>query len=375
MSIKVVSIVSRMNVGGPAVLLSELIRRLPSDQFSHTLITGRCLDNEIDFLDAHPLDSKVIYVDDIQRSILPIADIRSLIRLVRILRNENPNIVHTHTSKAGVIGRIASRIANPQIIVIHTFHGHLLYGYFSKFKTRLIVILEIVLAKITNVFVAVTEQVKLDLIGVGIGTNSKWAIIHPGVSASRYLSKQDARDLLKIGNNKFVYSWIGRFTDIKNPMLAIQAFENIENKSELYFLMAGDGELLEECMSYARARNLPINFLGWITDINPILSASDFVLMTSRNEGMPVVIVESALKGVPVLTTDVGGVTEFVADGVTGWLIEQNAELISQKISGLIKNIGLIEPIGKNAQRFANNEFSVEMFVDEHVSLYNEVAH
>ena len=373
MTAKVVSIISRMNVGGPAVLISELVDHLPADDFSHILITGVCQNNEIDFLDSHQLNSEIIYISDVGRSLLPMADLKSFIILVKLLKQIKPQIVHTHTSKAGVLGRIAVKIAFPRAQVVDTYHGHLLYGYFPRWKTNLIVKLERFLARITTRYIAVTGQVKMDLSRVGIGPDEKWRVIHPGVRPATTLSKRESRRIIGVPEDKVIISWIGRFTDIKNPMLAIRVVEAIEDKSGLHFVMAGAGELLYECKAYAQERNLPVTFLGWVTDVNPVLSASDLLFMTSRNEGMPVVIVESALKGVPLVTTNVGGVAEFVSNGVTGWLVDQDVEEISLKVSELANGAELIKSVGLNAKKLAENDFSVSKFVEEHVKLYREI--
>ena len=362
-----------MNVGGPAVLISELIQNLPQKEISHTLITGVCPSNEIDFLNSHPLNSEVIYLDHFRRSILPTSDFISLLRIIKILRQLRPDLVHTHTSKAGVLGRIAVKIASPDSLVVHTYHGHLLYGYFGKCKTVLVVSIERILGRFTNKYIAVTRQVRDDLYQAGIGPFKKWNVIYPGVrELSTNLDFQTVQGSA-ISQEKINIAWIGRFTDIKNPMLAIQAFESIPERDNLNLIMIGAGELFEECENYARNFNLSITFTGWVTDINPILTNCDFVLMTSRNEGMPVVIVESAFKAVPVVSTNVGGVSEFIEDGVTGWLVGQDLESISKKVFELSKNILEIQRVGKNARKLAEKSFSVENYVANHVKLYKDL--
>jgi glycosyltransferase involved in cell wall biosynthesis len=375
MAIRVVSIISRMNVGGPAVLLSEFIKSLPADQFHHTLITGTCLGNEIDYLDSHPLDSEVIYIDEIKRSILPLNDIKSFFKLIRILRQIKPDIVHTHTSKAGVLGRLAAKIVVPRARVIHTYHGHLLYGYFPKWKTNLIVLLEKFLARFSDGLVAVTHQVMEDLKKAGIGELEIWHVIRPGLPVSSQVDKAEALKSLGIPTDKTNLVWIGRFTDIKNPMLAIKAIESLESdiRQDVTLVMAGSGELLKACQRYSTAHSLPIYFTGWITDINPVLGVADLLLMSSRNEGMPVVIVEAALRGIPTITTSVGGVKEFVNDGSTGWLTEQTPESISERISQLVNTTELRE-VGDRAKSLAETEFSIDTMVKNHINLYQELA-
>ena len=253
MTIRVVSIISRMNVGGPAVLISELLTNLPPVEFKHTLITGHCEANEIDFLENHHLESEVIYLDKVQRSLLPIKDLRSFFELYVLLKKLNPDVVHTHTSKAGVLGRLAAKLAVPGALIIHTYHGHLLYGYFSPLITKMIIFLERMLSQISNVLIAVTQQVRDDLLNAGIGSANKWIVIRPGLSIPSTLPKAIFRKKFDIPDSTFVIAWIGRFTDIKDPMLALRTIEKLPTaiRSNVQLIMAGDGELLTKCRQYA----------------------------------------------------------------------------------------------------------------------------
>jgi len=362
-----------MNVGGPATLLAELVDVLPKDRFSHTLITGECESNEIDYLASHPFNSQVIKLKSFKRSVFFYGDIKSFVELVRLLRSLNPEIVHTHTSKAGVLGRLAAKIGAPKAKLIHTYHGHLLYGYFPKWKTKLIVLLEKFLALVTDAFVAVTDQVRHDLLEAGIGPADKWIVIHPGVSPRNYIEKNLAMKEFGIPREKFVILWLGRFTDIKNPMLALQIIASLpyEIRSIVHLVMGGAGELLSECQDFARDNQLPVSFTGWLQNIDTVLSAADLLMMTSRNEGMPVVIVEAALNAIPTISTDVGGVSEFISPEKTGYLISQEpieyAELLHQIISAQSDN----SIIGKNAKVLAQAEYSTTQYLKSHVKLYD----
>lgn len=371
MTIRVVSIISRMNIGGPAVLLAELVSGLPKTTFEHILITGRCESNEIDYLDSHKLDTEVIYLDKVRRSLLPIRDIRSFFELLSIIRKLKPDIIHTHTSKAGVLGRIAGKISAPRAKIIHTFHGHLLYGYFSPFRTQLIIKVEKLLSIITDELIAVTQQVKNDLLEAGIGTKNRWHLIRPGLARAVYLSKIDARKKFAISDDSFAIAWIGRFTEIKDPLSAIRSIEKLSPNqlSKVHLTMAGDGELLQSCRDYVSKKGLPVVFLGWCNDIGALLSASDLLLMSSKNEGMPVVIVEAALRAVPTLSTSVGGVSEFIQDGKTGYLSSPLKDL-SESLEIVIAEENRRIEISKNAKNLAITEFSRELFINKHVELY-----
>ena len=368
MTIRVVSIISRMNVGGPAVLLSELIKNLPAEEFHHTLITGTCQSNEIDYLDSHPLESEVIYIDEIKRSVLPIADVKSFFRLMKTLKALKPDIVHTHTSKAGVLGRLASRIAAPGAKVIHTYHGHILYGYFGPFLTKTIVFAEKRLSKFTDLLIAITNPVKQDLLNAGIGRGNSWKIIHPAVPENRFPRKCEITAIRKL-------LWIGRFTAIKDPMLAIKCFQELSNSDPGAFelTMVGDGELLNDSKKYSEENFLGIKFVGWSNQVQEYLSETDLLLLTSTNEGLGMVALEAAQFGVPTIATDVGGVSEFISDGVTGYFCAPYSTSFSQKILELANNLEEFTEVGMAALQKVEQDFSLHKFILEHEVTYREI--
>jgi len=370
--IVLVSVISRMNVGGPAILIDGLIQGLPAKDFNHHLITGSCAENEIDYLDAHPNLEGLVSIHKLKsmgRSILPTKDLRTLFETIRLLRVIKPDVVHTHTSKAGIIGRIASKIACPQATVIHTFHGHLLYGYFSPFKTRLIVLLESFLARITNVLIAVTSQIENDLRAAGIGRESRWKVIHPGVAN---LAHSRNRDL----NQEYRrLIWVGRFTEIKNPNLAIEIMGSLKsiNRSDITLIMVGDGELFESAQNLALEKKLPIEFVGWQTNVYPYLQNSDALLLTSKNEGLPIVMLEAASMSIPTFSTNIGGVAEFIDDENTGFFIEQNPDKSAVNISQALLNKSLMAKVASNANNKYQEGFSMDAFVASHVELYESL--
>ncbi len=142
MAIKVLQVIARMNVGGPAVIVADLMRGLDSSDFQQTLITGYCADNEADYLETVATDVKATRIAGLGRSISPLADVKAFFALVALIKSEQPDVIHTHTAKAGVLGRIAAMMAGSKALRIHTFHGHLLHGYFSGWKTQLVITIE-----------------------------------------------------------------------------------------------------------------------------------------------------------------------------------------------------------------------------------------
>ena len=364
-----------MNVGGPATLLAELVEGLPKVQIEHTLIAGECEDNEVDYLHLHPFHSPVVKLSKFKRSIFIWDDFKTLLEIIRILKKLKPDIVHTHTSKAGVLGRIGAKISNPRVRLVHTFHGHLLYGYFPKWKTFLVVVLEKFLATISDSLIAVTSQVKDDLADRGVGSIRKWDVIRPGVTSRNYVDKTQAKNHLGIPKDKLIILWLGRFTAIKNPMLALTSIASLplEARSRIHLLMAGDGELRSVCQTFTNENNLPVTFTGWLEDITLAVSSADLLLLTSRNEGMPVVIIEGALNGIPTISTNVGGVSEFIINDKTGFLIDEDVTRISSKIDILSRDSNLINSIGAEAKKFAKSEFSEKKYLRCHLDLYTRL--
>jgi len=369
MKTRVVSIISRMNVGGPAVLLGELIPALPPESIEHILITGRCEASEIDYIDLHPVQSEVIYIDQVGRSVLLVNDFVAFLKLVKILWSLKPDVIHTHTSKAGVLGRLAGKLVSPRSKIIHTFHGHLLYGYFSPSKTKIIILLEKYLAAISDLLITVTHQVQQDLLNAKIGVNNKWLLIRPGVSKPKVIQKELAKRNYGIPVNRPMIAWIGRFTSIKDPLGAICAFQELSKTFDATLVMAGDGELFSDCSKYIDKHNLDVKLLGWIADVNELLSASDLLLMTSLNEGMPVVIVEAAMHKVPTISTNVGGVNEFIKDVETGFMMPLHSNY-SEFLAKAITNPELTKSVGLGAYNLATQNFSKANFVQQHVDVY-----
>jgi len=371
MSLRVVSIISRMNVGGPALLIAELMDGISTDELQHTLITGTCAPNEIDYLTLHPSNSEVVYLKDFGKTPSMLLDIKSFFRLVSLLKKLRPDIVHTHTSKAGVLGRIAAKVANPRTKIIHTFHGHLLYGYFSPWKVRIVVVLERLLAKISTLLVGVTNQVKNDLLEVGIGTPSQWKVIYPGITRPVPIGKGPARKLISANAESFLVVWIGRFTEIKDPYFALSTISQINPvfKDRLQFFFIGDGELLAESQQMALNNVFDIRFAGWQGDVSRYLESSDLLLMTSLNEGMPVALLEAASFGVPAIAPDVGGISEFVGSE-NGLLINRTPKDFALAIENLISEPDQLQILGEEARQKYLEQFSISIFINAHIEMY-----
>ena len=376
MPIKVVSIVSRMNLGGVAVLLSDLHQSLKPPEFSHTLITGVCAENEIDILKGHAKDLNTIQIKTMGRAPSVLGDISTFFTLRKVLKQISPNIVHTHTSKAGVLGRIAAISLRKNISIVHTYHGHHLYGYFSKFIVNIIILIERLISLKTDLFIADSTQVMVDLKKEKVGSKNIWRVIPPGIRSLKIMSREDARREISIEENVFVICWIGRFAEIKNPMLALTSYNQLPSRvrNTSRMIMIGEGTLMQECKEYSEKNNLNVVFPGWESNIGPYLAAANMLLITSKNEGFGMVIAEAGFFGVPSLSTDVGGVREFIEDGVNGVLAQANPVDIASNIMTLSSNLKKVTQLGVMAQKTTLEKFTVETFVRGHKKVYRELV-
>jgi glycosyltransferase involved in cell wall biosynthesis len=370
---KVMQIIARMNVGGPAVLVADLMRNLDPSRFETRLVTGYCDENESDYLDEVAIDIKAIRVPGFGRSISFIKDLKVFFVLIREIRRFKPDVVHTHTAKAGVLGRVAAFFARPSAKRIHTFHGHLLNGYFDSRKVQMLILVEKTLRLITYKFVAIGNVVKADLVTVGIAKNSKFEVIYPGLQDLKLYPKLDARKILSLDPEKIYVVFIGRLTQIKRPDRLIDLGRSLKVKHpRTGIIVAGAGELLEELTAQSESESLPITFLGWRNDIDMILSASDIVVLCSDSEGIPLTLIQASQAGLPIVSTNVGSVTDIVLDGVTGILTEVSASGLIQGVSKLLDDSELRARLGQAGQIRARELFSSQAMVECHEVLYSQ---
>mgnify|MGYP003334845350 FL=1 len=367
--LRIVHVIARMNVGGPAILISELINGLQDKNFQSFLITGYCQENEIDFLQANKMQVSEIRIKGFGRSVSLLSDILAFFRLMKALREIKPDIVHTHTAKAGVIGRLTALIAVPRAKRIHTFHGHLLHGYFSNFKTQILILIEKLLAKITDQILTIGNQVRIDLLNAGIGVESKMRFVFPGIRVKSTISRKEIRSSLGISDEKLILIFVGRLTQIKRPDRLIKAFRLASNSvSNMTLLIVGDGDLRE--ISEKLATGLDVRFLGWRTDVYDLMNASDIAILTSDNEGMPITLIEAAHLGLPAISTDVGSVSDVVIHSKTGFLTSLDELEIAERIKVLAGSSLIRKEFGTAAKSIATSKFSVENMVAEHKKIY-----
>jgi len=371
--VKVMQVIARMNVGGPAVLVADLMRSLDSQKFSTVLVTGYCDENESDYLEEVAQDVAAIRIPGLGRSVSPLKDLGAFFLLVKEIRKFKPDVIHTHTAKAGVLGRLAGLIARPQAKRVHTFHGHLLHGYFSSGKTRLVIVLERVLGLVTHKFVSIGNVVKNDLIQAGIAPESRFEVIYPGLQELDRYPQAEAQSALGLDPSKKYLVFVGRLTSIKRPDRLIDLARFLkDNYPDSWLLIAGAGELLKPLSAEAEKEVLPISFLGWRKDIGAILSASDIAVLCSDNEGIPLTLIQASQAGLPIVSTDVGSVSDIVINGTTGLLTEVSSEGLIQGVSTLLDDPALGQRLGKAGEQRARNLFSSHSMVEHHQRLYSQ---
>jgi glycosyltransferase involved in cell wall biosynthesis len=372
--IRVMRIIARMNVGGPAVQVSGLMRGVNSAEFDHRLYTGFCAIDEADYLDTVATDINVIRIRGFGRRVSLSGDVGAFLSLIREIRSFKPHVIHTHTAKAGFLGRIASIFSFHPSIRVHTFHGHLLDGYFGSFKKSLIVLAERFLAKFTIQLLAVGDKVRQDLLKVGVGKASKFGLMPPGLEIGQLLNKKDAQASYSLSSQNLYCAYIGRVTKIKRPDRFLDVVKVLKERGVgVKFFMAGGGDLSEYCIERIAHEELPVNILGWQSNIELVLSASDFVVLTSDNEGTPLSLIQAGMAGLPVVTTRVGSVPEVVLDGTTGIVTSLDVLDIANAIEKLTKSEELRARMGVAAKEFTLANFGVIRLVNDHEALYKRL--
>ena len=372
--VKVMQIIARMNVGGPAVIVAELMRGLDKTAFDQILVTGYCDENEADYLDTVATDIKATRIAGLGRSVSLIADLKAFFGLVSLIRKFKPDVIHTHTAKAGVLGRLASLLAGRGAVRVHTFHGHLLHGYFSGTITKLVILIEKVLAARTSVLIAIGTKVRDDLVAAGIGRTDKYRVFFPGLPAPKAIAKVMAQSALGFSTETLYITFVGRLTQIKRPDRLLDVASECKTRGlDLRFLVAGEGELFESSKARCQREQLNVTFFGWRSDIDQILAASDIAILTSDNEGIPLTLIQAAQAGLPIVATNVGSISDIVINESTGYLTHTSAPAMADAIEKLVRDAQLRKMMGEAGKGRAAQYFSLDRMIKDHVDLYRSL--
>ena len=360
---RVLHVIARLNVGGTARYITQLANELPKHGIATFVATGFVQGAEVEDESAKSID--FIRIKYLGRSMNPIKDHLARKQLDKIVAEVKPDIIHTHTFKAGYVIRMKKQ----SVPVIHTFHGHLLDDpEFSGFKSKIIVQLERILAKKSVKLITVGRRVADELLEQKIGDRTQFVNIPPGVVPVTVTPKQQALKNLNLEDDgKPLVGWIARVTGVKNPMRALEVADALP---DTHFVMAGGGDLLEQVKAAAPEN---VTVVGW-AEAADLLGAADIILSTSENEGMPVALIEAQLAGKPVVATDVGSVSEVILNHETGIVTNRNAGSIASALESLVIDKAKREELGKLAIARAQALFSVDRMINAHIELYKSIV-
>jgi glycosyltransferase involved in cell wall biosynthesis len=383
--VKIVRVIARLNMGGPALHVAYLTAGLRERGYDTTLVAGTLARGEdsMAFV-AEELGIDVVRIEELGREISPFRDLMATLRLALLIRRERPQILHTHTAKAGTVGRLAAMLAGSgrPPVVVHTFHGHVLRGYFGAVRSRLFLALERWLAAHTTALIAVGPQVRDDLVALGVAPAERFTVIRLGIELEDRVrasadGRVETRRYLGVPPDRFVVGWVGRMTAVKRTHDVLEAFKRLrDNGVDACLCMVGDGpdrERLER-----RASELGIVrdtlFLGYQIDVAPYYAAFDALVLPSANEGTPVSVIEALAAETPVVATRVGGVPDVVREGEEGFLVGtgDTAE-VAERLTRLARDPKLRQRLGRSGRDRVLSRYAVERLVDDVDRLYREL--
>jgi glycosyltransferase involved in cell wall biosynthesis len=371
-------------MGGPAIHVANLAAGLETRGYHTTLVAGSLARGEdsMAFL-AERLGVSVVSVPEIQREVSAVHDLRSAVRVASLIREERPHILHTHTAKAGAIARAAAILAGDARppVVVHTFHGHVLKGYFGPVRTALFRNVEQTLARTADVLVAVSPEVRDDLVALGVAPREKFAVIRLGIPLEERLTDasadSDYRAAYGIPRGAFVVGWVGRMTGIKDTGAVLEIVRAARSHGvDAVLCMVGDGpdrtrlEQLAHDLGIARS----CYFVGYQEDVAGYYRLFDAFVLPSLNEGTPVSAIEALASGTPVVANRVGGVPDVVREGVDGYLVQPgDVAEAGARVAELAANGDLRARMGEAGRRRVLERYAVSRLVDDVDRLYRSL--
>ena len=375
-------VIARLNMGGPALHVAYLTAGLRERGYDTTLVAGtlaRGEDSMAFVAEGRGVD--VVSIPELGREISPVRDVLATLRLAALIRRERPQILHTHTAKAGTVGRVAALLAGRARppIVVHTFHGHVLHGYFGPLRSRFFRLLERWLARHTTALVAVSPQVRDDLVSLGVAPAEKFVVVRLGIELDERVSadgggRDETRRYLGIPADRFAVGWVGRMTAVKRTDDVLDGFKRLRDRGVAATLcLVGDGPDRPALERLAHELGIMRDtlFLGYQEDVGALYSAFDALVLPSGNEGTPVSVIEALAAGTPVVATRVGGVPDVVRDGEDGFLVEPGAsDDLAERLADLARDPELRERFGAAGRSRVLPRYAVDRLVDDIDRLY-----
>lgn len=396
---RILRVLTRLNIGGPARHVAILSGGLDPARFATVLVTGRPAPEEGDLSGALPPGTRHVTIPAMGRAIHPGRDLVAFIALWRLLWRERPDLLHTHMAKAGAVGRMVGccyrLLGRRRLVMMHTFHGHVLSGYFAGWQSALFTAIEQFLARHTDVLIAVSESVRDDLLRRGIGRPEQIHVIPLGLDLSSLLSLNGQPEVLRkhLGLSAAIplLGIVGRLVPIKQHEVFLQAARMLAaQRPEAHFAVVGDGERRAELEALTRALGLEdrVHFVGWQLDLPAVYADLDCVCLTSRNEGTPVSLIEAMAAGRPVVATAVGGVADLLGPVVErgedyditerGLLVQcsRTPRGIAAGIARVLSDPSLRARMGSAGRAFTKEHLTAERLLADMTRLYDQrMAH
>lgn len=385
---RVLHIITRLDMGGSAQNTMETCLRLDRRRYQTYLVHGPSLESgmtakekafvEKNIAAARDRGVAVLCLPSLVRRIDPICDFKALCSLFRLIRRIRPAIVHTHTSKAGLLGRLAARMARVPI-VIHTPHGHVFYGHFGSLAATFFLQLEKLATRLTDCLVALTAQERNDYIRYGVSLPESTATIHSGVDIDRYAERgtqgNGQRTLLGLRPDDTVIGTVGWLLPIKGPMVLLKAFQQLKPGSvPLKLVYVGKGDMEAGLKAEAERMGLSedVKFLGWRDDIPEIMPVFDIFVLASLNEGMGRVLVEAMAAEKPIVASAVGGIPDLVKNGENGVLVPPGEpDALTAALARLIENPAEGRRLGRGGRTLCQ-AYSIDAMVEKIEALYED---
>ena len=381
--LRVLQVIGRLNMGGPAHVAALLGgRRFHPDRYETLLVHGSVAPGEESLADlAEEEGANMCFLPELQQPVQPLRDGRALLKLIRIVRDFRPDVVHTHTAKAGFLGRQAALAVRPRPAIVHTYHGHVLEGYFGPAKARTYLALERALARPSDCLTAVSQATVDDLVRLGVAPREKFRMLPLGLDLEPFAEigeelRAASRRELGVGEGEIVLIFVGRIVPIKRLDVLLEAVaRGARGEPSLRLLLVGDGDERPALERQAARLGIDgaVSFLGYRRELRSLFAAADLAVLSSDNEGTPVSLIEAAAAGLAAVATDAGGVGEVVVDG-TGILVSRgDAAALGDAIARMAGDAAARASSGALARPSALERYGAERLLSDTDALYREL--
>lgn len=365
-----------MNLGGVAVLVDELMNQLPSDRFDQLLLFGPTRDQETTYRPVVETTYRAIYLDHLTRDITITGDMIAFNQTRKLIRDFSPHIVHTHASKAGAIGRVAASLVGTRPKIVHSYHGTVFDGSFSRGAGLAAMYAEKALSRLTDCLIVEGVQGETALRRAGIGKSCAVRILHSGVKGNHFLDSASTRRNLGIPKETFVILFAARLVQVKRPDRMMRVIDAIGKEVDnLHVLIAGEGNYGPRVRSWAAASPTDISYLGWVDNLEALMAASDCLLATSDSEGIPLTLLLAAEHGLPIVSTGVGAIPEIIRPNLDGWIVDANESRLVEAVMEVNRDPREARRRALRAREHVAQFASLDNYIAAHAELYEELLH